>query len=190
MAGELDGKVAIVTGGAAGIGQATAERFVAEGAQVVIGDVDAERGEQVAADLGDAAAFQLTDVSEPDQVQALVDATVERFGGLHVMFNNAGVGSPMTPFLHDDLAGFRREMDINVYGTMVGSQRAARHMKEHGGGVIVNNSSIAGIDASPASSSTRRPRPPSSTSPGRSPPTSAATGSGSTASPRATSSPP
>jgi NAD(P)-dependent dehydrogenase (short-subunit alcohol dehydrogenase family) len=149
VAGELDGKVAIVTGGAAGIGQATAERFVAEGAQVVIGDVDAERGEQVAADLGDAAAFQRTDVSEPDQVQALVDATVERFGGLHVMFNNAGVGSPMTPFLHDDLAGFRREMDINVYGTMVGSQRAARHMKEHGGGVIVNNSSIAGIDASP-----------------------------------------
>ena len=65
MAGELDGKVVIVTGGAAGIGQATAERFVAEGAQVVIGDVDAERGEQVAADLGDAAAFQRTDVSGP-----------------------------------------------------------------------------------------------------------------------------
>lgn len=149
MAGDLDGKVAIVTGGAAGIGQATAERFVAEGAQVVIADVDAERGELVAAELGDAAAFQRTDVSEPDQVQALVDATVERFGGIHVMFNNAGVGSPMTPFLHDDLAGFRREMDINVYGTMVGSQRAARHMKDHGGGVIVNNSSIAGIDASP-----------------------------------------
>ncbi len=147
--GELAGKVAIVTGGAAGIGQATAERFVAEGAQVVIADIDVERGEQAASDLGDAAAFCQTDVSDTDQVQALVDATVERFGGLHVMFNNAGVGSAMTPFLHDDLAGFRREMDINVYGTMVGSQRAARHMKDHGGGVIINNSSIAGIDASP-----------------------------------------
>jgi NAD(P)-dependent dehydrogenase (short-subunit alcohol dehydrogenase family) len=146
---ELAGKVAIVTGGASGIGQATAERFVAEGARVVIADVDVERGEQVAAELGDAAAFQLTDVSDPDQVQALVDFTVERFGGLHVMFNNAGIGSPIAPFLHDDLSGFRREMDVNLYGTMVGSQRAARHMKNHGGGAIVNNSSIAGIDAGP-----------------------------------------
>ncbi len=96
---ELDGKVAIVTGGASGIGRATAERFVAEGAKVVIADVDAEKGVQAAAELGDAAAFQPTDVSDADQVQALVDSTVERFGGLHIMFNNAGVGSPMTPFL-------------------------------------------------------------------------------------------
>jgi NAD(P)-dependent dehydrogenase (short-subunit alcohol dehydrogenase family) len=147
--GELDGKVAIVTGGASGIGLATAERFVQEGAQVVIADIDVEKGEEAASSLGDAAAFHRTDVSDADQVQALVDATVERFGGLHVMFNNAGVGSPIAPFLHDDLSGFRREMDINLFGTMVGSQRAARHMKDHGGGAIVNNSSIAGIDAGP-----------------------------------------
>jgi NAD(P)-dependent dehydrogenase (short-subunit alcohol dehydrogenase family) len=146
---ELAGKVAVVTGGASGIGRATAERFVAEGAQVVIGDVDAEGAEAVVAELGDAAAFQPTDVSDAGQVQALVDTAVERFGGLHVMFNNAGIGAPMTRFLHDDLSGFQREIDINLFGTFVGSQRAARHMKEHGGGVIINNSSLAGIEAGP-----------------------------------------
>jgi NAD(P)-dependent dehydrogenase (short-subunit alcohol dehydrogenase family) len=149
VGGELDGKVAIVTGGAGGIGRATAERFVEAGAKVVIGDVDAENGSAVVESLGDTAAFVRCDVSDPDEVQGLVDAAVERFGGLHVMFNNAGVGSPMTRFLHDDLAGFHREVDINLYGTMVGSQRAARHMKDNGGGVIVNNSSIAGIDGGP-----------------------------------------
>ncbi len=148
-AGELDGKVAIVTGGAAGIGRATVERFVAEGARVVIADIDVDGGSALADELGDAARFHPTDVSDAEQVQAVVDAAVEHFGGLHVMFNNAGVGSGMTPFLHDDLRGFRREMDVNVFGTMVGSQRAARHMKEHGGGVIINNSSIAGIDGGP-----------------------------------------
>ncbi len=145
--GELEGKVAVVTGGAAGIGRATVERFVAEGAKVVIGDIDTEGGSALAEELGDAASFHETDVSDADQVQGLVDTAVEQYGGLHVMFNNAGVGSPMTPFLRDDLSGFRREMDVNVFGTMVGSQRAARHMKDHGGGVIINNSSIAGINA-------------------------------------------
>lgn len=147
MAGELAGKVAIVTGGGSGIGRATVEAFVAEGAQVVIADVDAEAGGSLADELGEAAAFQPTDVSDADQVQAAVDVAVERFGGLHVMFNNAGVGSPIVGFLQDDLSGFQREVEVNLFGVMVGSQRAARHMKDHGGGVIVNNSSIAGLQA-------------------------------------------
>jgi len=146
MSQELAGKGAIVTGGASGIGRATAELFVQEGAEVVIADVDAERGEKVAETL-DAAAFKRTDVTDADQVQELVDFSVERFGGLHVMVNNAGIGSSMTRFLRDDLNDFTRVVNVNLFGVMVGSQRAARHMKDNGGGAIINNASIAGINA-------------------------------------------
>ena len=108
---ELADKVAVVTGGASGIGRATVERFAAEGARVVIADIDRRGGAAVAAELGDVAAFHATDVTDADQVQALVDSTVERFGGLHVMVNNAGVASAMTRFLHDDLSDFDRVVD-------------------------------------------------------------------------------
>ena len=146
---ELDGRVAIVTGGAGGIGAATARRLVAAGAQVVIADVDADAGAGLATELGEGAAFQPTDVSDIDQVQAAVDLAVERFGGLHLMFNNAGIGSPVKGFLNDDLDDFDRIMGINLFGVIAGSQRAARHMKDHGGGVIINNASIAAINAGP-----------------------------------------
>ena len=144
---ELEGKVAIVTGGAGGIGRATAELLVAEGARVVIGDIDTEAGSELAGSLGEVAAFEQTDVSEVDQVQALVDLAVERFGGLDIMFNNAGIGSALTRFLHDDLQDFDRIMNVNLFGVIAGAQRAARYMKEHGGGSIVNNASIAAINA-------------------------------------------
>jgi NAD(P)-dependent dehydrogenase (short-subunit alcohol dehydrogenase family) len=147
MADELTGKVAIVTGGGSGLGRATVERFVEAGARVVIADVDVDAGGALATKLGDVAAFQRTDVTDADQVQALVDATVERFGGLHVMSNNAGVASAMTRFLHDDLTDFRRVVDINLLGVLLGSQRAARHMKANGGGSIINTASTAGLDA-------------------------------------------
>lgn len=150
MADELAGKVAVVTGGASGLGRAMVERFAAEGARVVVADIDAKLGEALATELGDAAAFQPTDVTDAEAVQTLVDTTVERFGGLHVMVNNAGVGSTMARFLHDDLTDFRRVMDIDVLGVLLGSQRAARHMKGHGGGSIVNVSSTAGLDAGAA----------------------------------------
>jgi NAD(P)-dependent dehydrogenase (short-subunit alcohol dehydrogenase family) len=144
---ELSGKVAIVTGGAGGIGRATARVLVDEGARVVIGDVDVDGGEALAADLGDAVAFRAADVSDADQVQALVDTAVARFGGLDVMFNNAGIGAPLTRFLHDDLSDFARIMQVNLFGVIVGAQRAARYMKDHGGGSIVNNASIAATNA-------------------------------------------
>jgi len=147
MTEELGGKVAIVTGGAGGIGRATLARFVEEGARVVVADVDVEAGRALAAEFGDVAAFHPTDVSDAEQVQALVDFTVERFGGLHVMFNNAGIAGPMARFLNDDLADFDRIMRVNVLGVMLGSQRAARHMRANGGGSIVNCASIAGINA-------------------------------------------
>lgn len=143
---ELTDKVAIVTGGAGGIGRATAELLVAEGARVVVGDLDAERGREVARHLGDAAAFQQVDVSDAEQVQALVDFAVDRFDGLDIMFNNAGIGSPLKRFLPDDLEDFSRIMSVNLFGVIAGSQRAGRYMKDHGGGCIINNASIAALN--------------------------------------------
>lgn len=151
MSGELAGKVAIVTGGASGIGLGTAERFLAEGARVVIADVDRERGEEVVAALGSDAAFVATDVADPRQVADLVAAAVERFGGLHVMFNNAGISGVRHPtLLDDDFADFHRVMDVNLLGVMVGTREAARHMATAGGGSVINISSIGGINAAPS----------------------------------------
>ena len=148
MTQELAGKIAIITGGANGLGRATAELFVEEGARVVIADVDSERGEALAATLGGAAAFKRTDVASAEEIQALVDFAVARFGGLHVMFNNAGISGAMTRrFLDDELKDFQHVLAVNLFGVMVGSQRAARHMAKHGGGSIINTSSIAGINA-------------------------------------------
>jgi NAD(P)-dependent dehydrogenase (short-subunit alcohol dehydrogenase family) len=146
MTNELEGKVAIVTGGAAGIGRGIAERFVAEGARVVIADVQSKLGEALAADLGANAVFHYADVGDQAQVGQLVDATVERLGGLHVMVNNAGVGSPLRKGLFDeDFEEFDRVMRINVLGVLAGTRDAARHMATAGGGSIINISSIGGI---------------------------------------------
>lgn len=146
MAQELAGKVAIVTGGANGIGRATAELFVAEGAKVVIADVNVDSGEQLAAELGSAALFKRTDVSSMDEVKALVDLAVAKFGGLNIMFNNAGISGATYPrFLDDDLQDFQRVIGINLFGVMAGSHCAGRYMAKHGGGVILNNASIAGL---------------------------------------------
>jgi NAD(P)-dependent dehydrogenase (short-subunit alcohol dehydrogenase family) len=145
MGEELAGKVAIVTGGASGIGRATAELFVDEGARVVVADVNDEAGEEVARSLGDAAAFRHADVANAADVQAVVDFAVEHFGGLHVMFNNAGIGSKFDRIVDNDFADFDAVIGVNLKGVMLGTQRAARHMAEHGGGAIVNTASIAAL---------------------------------------------
>ena len=145
MGDELAGKVAVVTGGASGIGRATVELFAAQGARVVIADVNAELGAEVAEELGDQVAFHAADVSDPGEVQALVDFAVAQFGGLHVMFNNAGIGSSFARLLDNDFADYDRVMSVNLFGVMLGTQRAARHMAEHGGGAIVNTASIAAL---------------------------------------------
>lgn len=147
MSQELAGKVAIVTGGAGGIGRGIVELFVEEGAEVVIADVDGEAGEAVTSELGASVAFQRTDVGEADEVQRAVDFAVERFGGLHVMVNNAGISGPRRRFLDDELTNFDDQMRINLYGVIIGCQRAGRHMAEHGGGSIINTTSIGGINA-------------------------------------------
>jgi NAD(P)-dependent dehydrogenase (short-subunit alcohol dehydrogenase family) len=146
---ELDGKVAVVTGGASGLGRGMVERFVEEGARVVIADIDTGGGEAVAKELGAATVFQRTDVADAEQIQAAVDVAVEHFGGLHVMCNNAGIGGSFSRFLDEDFADFDKVMAVNVYGVMVGCQRAARHMAAHDGGSIINTTSIGGINAGP-----------------------------------------
>ena len=148
MVNELAGKVAIVTGGASGIGAGIVEKFLAEGARVVIADVERDRGEDLAAMLGADAVFRLADVSDPEQISALVAGAVETFGGLDVMVNNAGVSSRMhRSFLDDDLADFHRVMSVNLLGVMAGTRDAARQMATSGGGSIINMSSIGGIQA-------------------------------------------
>ncbi|WP_264991030.1 SDR family NAD(P)-dependent oxidoreductase, partial [Mycobacterium kiyosense] len=147
MVNELTDKVAAVTGGAAGLGRGMVERFVAEGARVVIADVARDRGEELAESLGPAAVFQQTDVSDQQQVAAVVAAAVERFGGLHVMVNNAGISGPLRRLLDEDFEDFHRVMGVNVLGVMAGTRDAARHMADHGGGSIINVTSIGGIQA-------------------------------------------
>ena len=160
MGQDLAGKVAVITGGAAGIGRATAELFVAEGAKVVIADVAADRGEALAARLGEATRFKATDVSDREQMQALVDYAVAEFGsgGASVLLGNGdGTFAPevlpfknpkdLQRFLDDELEDFHRIIDINLWGVMVGTQFAGRHMAKHGGGSIINTASIAGTVA-------------------------------------------
>ena len=148
MAGELEGKVAIVTGGARGLGQGMVEMFVEEGARVVIADLREEEGTALAERLGNAVRFRRTDVSSRDDVQALVDHAVAEFGGLHAIVNNAGItDNSMNALLEADFDQFERIMAINVKGVMLGTQIAARHMAKHGGGSVINVSSISGVQA-------------------------------------------
>jgi NAD(P)-dependent dehydrogenase (short-subunit alcohol dehydrogenase family) len=148
---ELSGKVAICTGGAQGIGRGTAEKFLEEGARVVIADVHREQGEATAAELGPDAAFKQTDVSDEAQVQALVDFGVERFGGLDIMFNNAGIsGARHAHIFDDDFSDFHKVMSINLLGVIYGTKCAGRYMADHGGGSIINITSIGAFQASPS----------------------------------------
>lgn len=140
--GDLAGKVAVITGAAAGLGRGIAERFLAEGAKVVVGDVV-----ESAAPDGDYR-FVQTDVSDVEQVGRLVQTAVDTFGGLDIMVNNAGVSGTMhRSFLVDDLSDFHHVMGVNVLGVMAGTRDAARVMAERGGGAILNLTSIGGIQA-------------------------------------------
>ncbi len=151
MAQELAGKVAVITGGASGIGRATVELFVAEGAKVVVADVNEVQGQELVAQLGPATVFRKTDVSSVDDVKALVDFAVEQFGGLHIMFNNAGISGAMNArFLDDDLKDFSKVIGVNLLGVMAGVRYAGEQMRRQGGGVIINNASIAGVLAGQA----------------------------------------
>jgi len=143
--GRLDGKVALITGGARGMGKSHARYFVAEGARVVIGDVLDDRGEAVAAKLGpDACRYVHHDVTSETEWAAAVRATVDAFGRLDVLVNNAGVLAPAT-IAEMPLADFRRVLDVNLVGCWLGVKSVIEPMTAAGGGSIVNISSIEGF---------------------------------------------
>ena len=144
--GRLDGKVAIVTGGARGQGEAEVRLFVAEGAKVVVSDVLVDAGKAVAASLGDSAVFLRHDVSREDDWEAAINLATEHFGGLDILVNNAGILHNATIAKHT-LADFERVVSVNQTGVFLGIRSAIAPMTARGGGSIVNISSGAGIRA-------------------------------------------
>ncbi|HAW90638.1 MAG TPA: short-chain dehydrogenase [Gemmatimonadetes bacterium] len=145
MSGRLDGMVAVITGAASGIGAGTARRFVDEGASVVLADIQQEIGESLAAELGDSAAFALTDVTSEDDVAAAVGMAVARWGQLDVMFNNAGILGAVGSIADTSVEDWERTISVLLTGAFLGSKHAARVMIPKGSGSIINTSSIAGI---------------------------------------------
>jgi NAD(P)-dependent dehydrogenase (short-subunit alcohol dehydrogenase family) len=144
----FDGQVALVTGAAAGMGLATAQAFAAAGAAVVLADID-ESAARTEADKLTAAGHQAVaigcDVGDHQQVEALVRRTVETFGGLHAAFNNAGVMTPTVETADADPLEFDRVTTINLRGVWICMKHELAHMRERGGGAIVNCSSIGGL---------------------------------------------
>ncbi len=146
MTAELAGKTAVVTGGVNGIGLAVSELFLEEGANVVVGDIDRDAGEQVRERLGDRFHFLATDVRFDEQVEALVRAAVDRFGHLDVMVNNAGAVGEPTGLLDLDPEGFTDTANLLVRSVLLGHKHAGRQMRDQGtGGSIVSVSSIAAV---------------------------------------------
>jgi NAD(P)-dependent dehydrogenase (short-subunit alcohol dehydrogenase family) len=140
----LAGRVALVTGGASGIGLATARRFVAEGARVVVGDIDEKALAAVAEDLGDAVVTVRCDVTVEDDVERLAETALERFGGLHVAFANAGTAT-IAPVTNLDLAEWSRVLDVNLTGPMLTIKHAGRRMER--GGSIIATASLNAVQA-------------------------------------------
>jgi 3alpha(or 20beta)-hydroxysteroid dehydrogenase len=146
--GVLEGKVAIISGGARGQGEGEAKRFAAEGARVVVGDVLDDEGKAVAAAIGDAARFVHLDVTrEADWADAVATATGE-FGRLDILVNNAGIGL-ITPIVGGDLEDYLKVVMVNQVGVYLGMKAGAEAIGASGGGSIVNISSIDGIIGMP-----------------------------------------
>ncbi len=144
MSGRLEGKVAVITGAASGIGRASARRFRAEGATVVIADVDEAAGNEVARELG--ATFVATDVTDAGSVQGLYGATVERHGGIDVLFNNAGISPPDDDsILATEPDAWRRVQDVNLTSVFLCCKYGIPHLLERGGGSVINTASFVAI---------------------------------------------
>lgn len=145
----LENKIAVVTGAASGFGEGIARRFVAEGAKVVIADLNGEAAEKVAADIGEYAIAVVADVSKGDDVTAMIDAACEKWGGIDILVNNAGYSHRNRPMLEVTEDEFDRIFDVNVKSIYLGAQASVPKFRERGAGVILNVASTAGV----------RPRP-------------------------------
>jgi NAD(P)-dependent dehydrogenase (short-subunit alcohol dehydrogenase family) len=145
--GRLEGKVATITGGASGIGAGTVRRFVEEGAKVLIADLDQAKGDALAAELGAGAAFLRTDVSKEEDIAAMVAETVDRFGRIDVLFNNAGFGGALGPIESTTSADYDLTMDVLLKSVFLGMKHVAPLMKAQGSGSIISTASVAGIRA-------------------------------------------
>jgi NAD(P)-dependent dehydrogenase (short-subunit alcohol dehydrogenase family) len=145
--GTLEGKVAVITGGASGIGEATVRLFVDEGCRVVVADVLDERGRRLVDAIGKSAVYVHADVSQETQVQAAVEHAVSHFGRLDCVFNNAGLGGVSGPIAEIPVDGFDRTIGILLRGVFLGMKHAAPIMKRQGTGSIVSTASVAGLQA-------------------------------------------
>ena len=145
--GKLDGRVAIVTGGASGIGEATVKLFHAEGARVVAADVQDARGKRLAEELGAGVVYQHADVSQEADVKALVDRAVGEFSCLDCLFNNAGFVGARGPIDTIPVDEFDLTLGVLLRGVFLGMKHAAPVMKQQGSGSIISTASVAGLQA-------------------------------------------
>jgi len=142
--GKLDRKIAAITGAASGIGAATARLFAAEGAQVIVADINEKSGAEVCGEIGPAAVFCRTDVSDPKQVEALINFAVTKFGRLDILHNNAFY-STYGPVGQTSIDGWLKTISVTLSGVFYGLRFALPQMVIQGGGVIVNTASISGL---------------------------------------------
>ncbi|HUZ21744.1 MAG TPA: 3-oxoacyl-ACP reductase [Acidimicrobiales bacterium] len=144
MAGRLEGKVAVITGAASGIGRASAERFSAEGARVVIADIADAAGEALAAGLG--AMYVHADVTDPASVQAMYAAASHGYGGIDVLFNNAGISPPDDDsILETELDAWRRVQEVNLTSVYLCCKYGIPHLLARGGGSVLNTASFVAV---------------------------------------------
>jgi len=142
--GRLEGKVAVITGAASGIGQASARRFAAEGARVVVADLDEEHGSTVAKDVD--GIFVRADVTDPGEVDAMYDLAISELGGLDVCFNNAGIAPPDDDsILTTGLDAWRRVQEVNLTSVYLCCRAGISRMLEHGGGSVINTASFVAV---------------------------------------------
>lgn len=147
---KLAGKVAVITGGAGGIGQAAATLFVAEGACVLLVDIDEKNMQRAVTEIGnDCVSYTLADVSQPSQVEAYVRTAVQRYGGIDIFLDNAGIEGEVKSIPEYSLEAFDKVMAVNVRGAWLGLKYVIPAMQERGGGSIIITSSTAGLGGRP-----------------------------------------
>ena len=147
MTGRLDGKVAVITGAASGIGRGTVDLFVREGARVIAADIQDDKGARIEEDHKGAARYVRCDVSQEKDIKAAVDVAMKHFGRLDCLFNNAGTGGARDPADDVTAEGFDSVMHLHVRAALFGIKYAAPQMRKAGGGAIISTASVAGLQA-------------------------------------------